>query len=247
MSDSAVQRALDFIVGRWPINTQDIADDAITSAKIPADAVTDSEIAANSVGNSEMKDDAIDSAEIVDGAVDPVHLESTILGAYRTIAQAQSGIGIDATAATFLLGSANSNFVAWRSGVTHTFGVSTKSPFLFYLDNADYDMTGKTTSLRLRAIITTGNTAPGQTFTFGLYPVSASAGGNDQSTLTVGTVVSGSTVAFASPSADGIHQNNSGDFAFPTDGTHVLGVALGGTMADNSAVTCSASLQLHYT
>jgi len=46
------------------VSTSQIADDSITSDKIPSNAVGTLEIAADSVGNSEMLDDAIKHAEI---------------------------------------------------------------------------------------------------------------------------------------------------------------------------------------
>ena len=46
------------------LNASDIADNAITSAKIAADVITHADLAPNSVTNSEMSDDAVGIAEL---------------------------------------------------------------------------------------------------------------------------------------------------------------------------------------
>jgi len=49
---------------RAPINTGDIPDGIITSAKVAADVLTAADIAPNAVTNSEMADDAVGIAEL---------------------------------------------------------------------------------------------------------------------------------------------------------------------------------------
>jgi hypothetical protein len=65
------------------INTNVIADDAVTAAKIPAgavaadigtDGITATEIAANAVGSSEIAANAVGSSEIADEAVTPAKI-----------------------------------------------------------------------------------------------------------------------------------------------------------------------------
>ena len=55
---------------RAPLNSQDINDGIITSAKIAADAITSAKLPADSVGASELADDAVDTAAIAADAVD---------------------------------------------------------------------------------------------------------------------------------------------------------------------------------
>jgi hypothetical protein len=59
---------------RAPINTGDIPDNIITSAKIAPDVLTAADIAPNAVTASELADDAVDTAAIADGAVDTARL-----------------------------------------------------------------------------------------------------------------------------------------------------------------------------
>jgi hypothetical protein len=115
---------------------------------------------------------------------------------------------------------------------------------ILYLDPADYAVAGKTTKYRLRAMLGTNATAPTSTFTFGLYPVTAIAGGAGVVVFTLGAVTSGSTVAFVAPGASSLNQNNSGDFTAPSDGYYVAGVAITvANMVANSAITYGVHVQ----
>lgn len=114
---------------------------------------------------------------------------------------------------------------------------------VFYLDPADYAIAGRTAKLRLRAWLATNATAPGITFTIGLYPIVLSA-----ATQTFGAVVPGSTVAFVSPGASNSGAvASSGDFAFPAAGFYALGVVLSGVAASGSVERVRADLQMHHT
>jgi hypothetical protein len=62
---------------RAPINTGDIPDNIITSAKIAADVLTAADIAPNAVTASELADDAVDTAAIADDAVTMAKLSAT--------------------------------------------------------------------------------------------------------------------------------------------------------------------------
>ena len=97
--------------------------------------------------------------------------------------------------------------------------------------------------MRVRAQISANATAPAITFTTGLYPLTV-AGGSDGLVYTAGTVVSGSTVAQATPSASTITQTNSGAFTIPSDGAYALACVTNGTIANNAAVQISAQVQL---
>jgi hypothetical protein len=115
-----------------------------------------------------------------------------------------------------------------------------------YFDDADFTVASKTQRLRVRAQVWTNGTAPGITFTTGLYPVTV-VGGADALNAIPGTVVTGSTVAIASPVINSITQGNSGDFTAPTDGQYMFACLTSGTIANNAAVVVTAQLQTRHT
>ena len=113
---------------------------------------------------------------------------------------------------------------------------------IIYLDDADY---GTSPKLRCRFQVITNATAPGTiTFTGGLYPVDAVAGGTDLITYDLGTVVTGSTVAIAHPLTSPRNQGNSGDFTFPADGYYTPGFVQSATLAANAATSVHMQLQI---
>lgn len=156
---------------------------------------------------------------------------------YRNIQQVTGG-------ATGLGSVSTSKTIFGVDGVLMTGGAVARAPVIFYLDDADYLETGGTLKLRLRAQLLCNATAPAITVTFGLYPITAAAGGSGVLSETIGTVVSGSTVAFATPSASSANQGNSGDFTAPADGYYAIGVVGSGTQASNSYLGLAAQLQV---
>ena len=114
---------------------------------------------------------------------------------------------------TFLMSSGGSGAAAAAPGTTG-------NGLLFYLVAADY---AAGAVLNVRAALANGATALTVTVTAGLYPITLSAGN-----YVIGTVVTGSTVAVASPGANSITQNTSGDFALPSNGLFALGYATSG-------------------
>lgn len=112
---------------------------------------------------------------------------------------------------------------------------------LFYLTASEYAVTGKTTKLLVKAAYGSNATAAGTTITIGAYPVTV-AGAAGQVAFTMGTVVSGSTVALASPSASAFATGTSGDFTLPSDGAYILGFVCTGTPAANHVGLISAQL-----
>lgn len=113
---------------------------------------------------------------------------------------------------------------------------------VFRLDPADWPG-GVTPKLRIRVIVSTNATAPTSTFTFGLYPVTASAGGAAAVSVTLGAVVAGSTAVVAAPAAStpGVTAE-SGEFDCPAAGAYALGVALAPSMVASSAVAARVAL-----
>lgn len=138
---------------------------------------------------------------------------------------------------------------AWTAGSTgmivsaQAFGVAnTPAPPFFYFAKADYEVANKTQKLRLRAQVAANATKPALKFTYGLYPVTV-AGGADQATMTLGTVVSGSTLEFNEPTASTVTSKETADFTIPADGAYMLGVVTSATLTNNSFVICSGQLQ----
>lgn len=121
---------------------------------------------------------------------------------------------------------------------------------LVRLNSADYptSLDGMTLRLRVRAIISTNDVAPGCNFTFGLYPITrpASSGGAGNVIYTYGTVVTNSTTTFGTPAADLTSENNSSYFDLPTAGNYALGVVTSGTIAASSHVHLQAYLDMVY-
>lgn len=193
-----------------------------------------------------IADDAVTSAKLADGAVTAAHIASGAAIPDSKLASANNDV-------YRLVHKANARGVDLATGTTYILGVgafvasatNTASPIdSFYFDNADYDTNSLTPMLRLRAQLFTNATAPTSTFTVGLYPVDSVVGNADNQNFTVGTVVSGSTVAFAAPTLSTRNQSVTANFAIPADGYYVLGVAVSvATMVADSAVTISGQLQ----
>lgn len=115
---------------------------------------------------------------------------------------------------------------------------------LLWLDPSDFTANARSTRLRVRAVAVPSG-APAVTFTVGLYPVAtynAPGGGVHSRVNTLGTVVSGSTAAIASPSSGVATKVDSSDFTFPAAGAYVLGVQTSGTPAASTVTDIVASL-----
>jgi hypothetical protein len=114
------------------------------------------------------------------------------------------------------------------------------------LDPTVFAANARTTKLNLRLRATVNAVAPAVTFTAGLYPIATYGGaaGAGPSILTLGTVVSGSTVAIGSPLAAATVGAASGDFNFPSAGAYMLGVVTSGTTAASSVTDLIAHLDV---
>lgn len=179
-------------------------------------------------------------SDLVAGTVGDSDLTSPNNSVYKVLMDRRGTLAADVGAGTYFLIPFSVNNA---SPATYTAGGAPNVPEIFYLDDADYLVAEKTTKLRVRAQVATNGTAPTQTFTVGLYPVTFS-GAADNLVYTAGTVVSGSTVALATFSANAIKDGNSGDFTFPADGAYALAVVTNGTLTNNSAVMVQATLQV---
>lgn len=178
--------------------------------------------------------------------VPDANLASPNNSVYKTVLEARSWMAAAAgTSGTYFLGSqlVPANLSPMLSGATYAPTVIAVVPQLIDFDDADYTVGGLTQKLRLRAIVATNATAPGITFTFGLYPVTVLGAGTDMR-YTAGTVVASSTLAMATPSASTPTRGTpTADFTIPSDGAFALGVATSGTLASSSFVSMHAILQ----
>lgn len=217
-------------------------------------AVTGATIASNAVTAAKIQDGTITAAKLSALLADTA-LASPNNSAYRTLLMAQSPITRDASAGTYILGTSygdTGGFLLPALNGTNLAYAPTASqesvslPSLIYFDDADYTVGGKTQKLRLRAQVLCNATAPAINFTVGLYPVTV-AGAADNLTFTLGTVVTGSTVALNTPSASTVNQGNSGDFTIPADGPYALGFVSSGTLANNAACFVYGHLQTRHT
>lgn len=165
--------------------------------------------------------------------------------AYRQIFRSYGKAGFAASAGTYIMGAYNAEQGRdYTSGSTVQIGIP--YPPIFYFDDADYTVAGKTQKLRLRAQIATNATKPAIKFTVGLYPVT-SAGGTNQLSLTLGTVVSGSTVEFNEPAASTVTSGVTSDFTIPSDGAYMLGYVTSATLTTNNYSLINAQLQTRST
>lgn len=179
---------------------------------------------------------------LADGAVTAAKLVSSLdpsLGyaTYKDIIRA-SGNLTGATANTYQIpinGAANVGTTTFSKAVA------------FYLNPADYAVSGRSTVLRITHAMTVNSVAPAITMTAGLYPIATYTGTSNEVTVaTLGSVVSGSTAAIATPAAGpaSVTPVLSSDFAFPSAGYYLFGVVASGAQAANSHVGIHLSLQV---
>lgn len=199
---------------------------------------TASKLGNESIETSKIKNLAITTAKIASAAVTEEKMASPSNGVYRTIFQQSGNFGNKNVAGTYILGPK-----VWptETGVTET-----SLPY-FYFVNADYTVANKTLKFRLRSQILVNGTKPTVKFTFGLYPIATvkSAGGENLK-LGVGSVVTGSAVSINEPAIESLNNAVTSDFAAPSDGYYLLGMATNATMPENSFVDLSSQLQLHW-
>lgn len=143
--------------------------------------------------------------------------------------------------------SASTYFVTIGANSVQPLGNGNATMMPLYLQPTDWTASGYSAKLRLLVGCLVTDAAPAITFTFGLYPVTAWAGGTTVSNPTVGTVVSGSTVPFASPAANSITaETSSGDFTFPAAGYYIVAVTTSAAAATNSNPSFPWALQVRY-
>jgi hypothetical protein len=178
------------------------------------------------------------------GKVTGAMLNASAVSHYRQLLTADGYLGNGAAGDKYPLGSINLDLDGMQPD-PHQKAMAGSDTFIafpqLWFAAADHAISGLTTKLFLRAQVETNATAPGITFTFGLYPMTLS-GGNNIIIHTLGTLVPGSSVAIASPGVNGTTQASSGDFAIPSDAKYCLAVESSAVMPTNSVVSCHAQL-----
>ncbi|MGA7539958.1 MAG: hypothetical protein WBW93_14455 [Steroidobacteraceae bacterium] len=160
---------------------------------------------------------------------------------YKELISATSRLDAPASGGPYLLGSGSSG-----SGVAASNAAAGLSVFYFNPEWVlEKEPVSRSTFLRLRVSLLTNAVAPAITFTAGLYSVTACAGAEATSSITLGSALTGSTVAFASPPKEELKQASTEDFAAPAAGFYALGVAVSGAAAAKSSVAIRALLQVH--
>lgn len=186
---------------------------------------------------NDVQDMFNDVKTLVNGNLDATNAPG-LVSQYGTVMQG---------AATIAAGNTGTRLPRLDGQTVASGSASGQGQMLWPVAAADWTVTGLTTKLRLRALTLTGDTAPGITLTYGLYPISSMASSGPSSTLiTVGTVVSGSTVARATPAANSNFTDTTSDFTLPADGVYVPGVLLSGATAASSLVACVWQLQVRH-
>lgn len=221
------------------IVSADIVDGTIVNADINnAAAIAYSKLnLSNSIVTGDILDGTLTNADInPSAAIADSKLASSVMPIYRQIIRGSvTVVGGAGTAGTYTL-QANGQTPSGNGNM-----------WLIRLDSADLAVSGKTTKLRIKAIATSNGTSVGAvTFTAGLYPVTAFSGGAGALNQTTGAVVSGSTVAFASPATNLLTNSNSGDFTLPADGYYAIGYNLSSDAASNSRFGLDVALEFHH-
>ena len=190
---------------------------------------------------NDVQDMFTDVATVVNGALDTSNFATsakpvTLLGAFRTVDTAQ-GIWHDALiSSTYALKVTGDNVAQAMDQLNKV------TPFAA----TDYAVSGLTAKGRLRMTILVNSVAPTRTFTAGIYPLSSVGGGADALVPVAGAVVSGSTVAIASPLANTQNIAVGSDFTLPADGAYIYAVAISGAIAANSYGQISIRFDIHY-
>jgi hypothetical protein len=143
-------------------------------------------------------------------------------------------------AGTFLLGAASTGAGVAATGATAALSA-------FYLNPADYEESSvnkRTVKLNVQATFLTNAVAPAVSFTVGLYPVTGVAGAENAVSVTLGSVVSGSTAVATTPPKELGQEFSSGLFTCPTAGFYALAVLVSGTAAAKSSTAVRANLQM---
>lgn len=133
-----------------------------------------------------------------------------------------------------------------QGSTAQTLGSIGTAIWIIDIDPTDWVANARTTKLRIKWSLTVNAVAPATTLTAGLYPVATTGGvsGGAPSIVTLGTVVTGSTAAFASPGATSHTVTASSEFNAPAVGPFVFGVVAAAGMAAGSQASLTGQIQM---
>ena len=201
------------------IDANNLAANAVTTAKITDANVTTAKIA----------DAAVTTAKITDANVTDTKLASPNNGVFKTIHKGTTGVTAGLTAGSI--------YIPTVGGFLSGGGVSPQVDVV-RIAPADLLVAGKTTKLRLCcSLILNSPTMGSSVATFGLYPITA-VSGTTTVTWTLGSVVTGSTIVHDTTDGSGIApQYTSSEFDCPantaTTGFIVAVAITGATVPSN--------------
>jgi hypothetical protein len=195
------------------------------SAGIGANAISSVMLQSNAVTTAKIQDAAVTSAKLATG------LDATgVFGVYRNVWTGYCTLPASTVAGTYAVAPGNPSA---QAAATYLGGH-------FYLNPADYAVSGRTTSFYIDFnVLSTTSTSPGQTISVGLSPVTAVTGG----TLTL----SGAPLAIGmgSPAGNTLNHAKSGAYT-PLAGYYMLTCSVTGTTAALSNVSVWAALQMRH-
>jgi hypothetical protein len=196
----------------------------------------------------------ISGSQIEDDGITASKLATDVLGIWETILSAEgylwdTGAG-NPTAQTYLIGatgvfSGTSDFGMLSA---NSFGVvaqtKVKPPPIKNLKSADYALSGAATQIRVRATIGVNGTATGRNFQVGIVPLTIS--GADDNLLFTGALAGSPLATINAPAINDFSEDTSAAASLPSNGKYALAVLPSGTLANNSAITVHAELQINH-
>lgn len=194
----------------------------IPTAGIANSAVTLAKLATNSV----------DATKVLDASITDTELASPNNAVWRPIFTYSAPITATAS------GTYYPGLTGFSSGLS-----STVRMFPWSLTAAA--VAGKTTRWRTRTIAATNGTAPGQTFTIGVVPITASGGVANTLTLTAGAAIATSVVT--TPAANSIVPVTGSTISAPATGLYLLSVDLSGAVVANAVLNLATVVEVSHT
>lgn len=195
---------------------------AMLAAAVAGDGLAGGAGTALSVGvdgsSIEISSDAL---RVKAAGVTDTMLASPTNALYKPVAHSDTYLGGALTVNTYIILDTSVAFAPCSTN-------SSTPPVIWRYVSAEHAVAARSTKFRVRAQVVVGSTNPGAlTLTAGLYPLTISAGA-----YTLGTVVTGSTVAFSSLTTNSATPLDSGDFdataLLTNPGNYVFGVVVGG-------------------
>lgn len=192
-----------------------------------------------SAGNAVLGTNAVDGRVLADGVVTDLKLASPNNGVWRTIGEHASGTSPTDVAGTYYVTRTSNPPLV--SGTNAIGGVEGLIP----IQAASYAVAGKTTQLRIVGVTLINGTAPANTHTHGLHPITSS-GGAGLGVVTLGAAVAGSGIAVVNPAINTALPFFGPAFTLPADGSYILGFVISAAAAANSVRRFAAQVQMRH-